>query len=54
MKNTGIRIGMEQGIEQGVGRRNIEIAKKMLDENESIEKIINYTSLSREEIDSLK
>jgi predicted transposase/invertase (TIGR01784 family) len=58
MKNTGIRIGMEQGIEQGIEQgetnKQIEIAKKMLDENESIEKIINYTSLSKEEIDALK
>jgi predicted transposase/invertase (TIGR01784 family) len=61
MKNTGIRIGMEQGREQGreegreqgIDQRNIEIAKKMLEENEHIDKIILYTSLSKEEIEKL-
>jgi predicted transposase/invertase (TIGR01784 family) len=53
MKNTGIRIGMEKGIEQGIEQRNIDIAKKMINENEPIEKIMNYTSLSKEELENL-
>jgi predicted transposase/invertase (TIGR01784 family) len=50
MKNTGIRIGMEKG----EVNKQIEIAKKMINENEPIEKIMNYTSLSKEEIEKLK
>jgi predicted transposase/invertase (TIGR01784 family) len=53
MKNTGIRIGMERGVEKGITNEKIEIAKKMMDKNMSIEDIIELTSLSKEEIEKL-
>ena len=46
----GIELGIEQGIEQG----RFEIAKNMLDEGISIEMIIKYTELSREDILSIE
>lgn len=41
------------GKEKGAEERNIEIAKKMINENESIDKIIKYTGLTEEEIDEI-
>lgn len=45
--------GIEEGIEIGGARRNIELAKQMLSDNETIEKIIRYTKLSKEDIEKL-
>jgi predicted transposase/invertase (TIGR01784 family) len=53
-EQKGIKEGLERGIEQGIEQNKLEIAKKMLEENENIEKIMLYTSLSKEQIDSLK
>ena len=39
--------------EEGKEERNIEIAREMKKENESIEKIIKYTNLTKEEIEKL-
>ena len=44
----------ESGYNEGKNERNIEIAKTMILNNESIEKIITYTGLSKEEIEKLK
>ena len=49
----GVEHGMEQGIKEGSKQNSIEIAKKMLAENEQIEKIMNYTNLTEEEIKNL-
>jgi predicted transposase/invertase (TIGR01784 family) len=49
MKDTGIRIGMEEGVKQ----RNVEIAKNLLSLNMKIEDISKATGLSIEEIDKL-
>jgi predicted transposase/invertase (TIGR01784 family) len=49
MKDTGIRIGMEKGIEQ----RNVEIAKNLLSLNLKIEDISKATGLKEEEIEKL-
>ena len=46
--------GIEQGIEQGKAERNIEIAKKLLAKNSSIEEIMELTELSEKEIMQLK
>ncbi|CAK6516512.1 Rpn family recombination-promoting nuclease/putative transposase [Rickettsia helvetica] len=43
-----------EDIEIGKTRKNIEIAKEMLADNEPIEKIIKYAKLSKEEIEKLK
>ena len=45
--------GKAEGIKIGATRRNTEIAKEMLADNEPIEKIIKYTKLSKEEIGKL-
>lgn len=50
----GIEKGIEQGIEKGIENRNIEIAKMMLQDHESIEKIMLYTSLTEEEIKAIR
>ena len=46
MLNTGIRQGKEAGSKQ----EQIKIAKNMLEENVSLDKIVKYTGLSIEEI----
>ena len=38
------------GKEDGANEKSLEIAKKMLNENEPIDKIVNFTGLSKEEI----
>ena len=45
--------GYEKGKKEGKKEEKIEIAKEMLKENESIEKIIKYTGLTKEEIKKL-
>lgn len=55
-RKEGERI-IEETINREKGKilsgRNIEIAKKMKSENESIEKIMKYSGLSKEEIDQI-
>ncbi|NBC05870.1 MAG: Rpn family recombination-promoting nuclease/putative transposase [Bacteroidetes bacterium] len=51
--DTSREEGFEEGIEEGLEKRSVEIAKEMKEENESIEKIMRYTGLSREEIEKL-
>ena len=46
--------GEARGIEIGEAKRNIEIAKEMLLEGESIEKITKFTKLTKEEIEKLQ
>ncbi len=43
----------EEGISIGVEQRNLELAKQMLLEHESLDKIEKYTSLSKEVIQNL-
>ena len=48
------RQGIEEaGFDKGVKASKIEFAKKMKEDNESIEKIIKYTGLTKEEIEKL-
>ncbi|MBQ3306678.1 MAG: PD-(D/E)XK nuclease family transposase [Bacilli bacterium] len=49
----GIKQGIEQGIEQGKQESALLIAKKLIQENMSIEKIKEITNLSEEEIQSI-
>jgi DNA repair protein RadC len=57
----GIKIGEERGLKRGekIGRekerreRNIELVRMMKEDGDPIEKIMKYTSLSREEIEKL-
>lgn len=46
--------GIEEGIEKGVEKNNIEIAKKMLEENIDIDFISRMTGLTKEKIKELK
>jgi len=43
----------EKGLTQGISQEKIEIAKKMLEEKESISKIVKYTGLSETDIKKL-
>lgn len=49
----GFEEGIGKGLEQGAEKRNLDIAKQMKAENESLAKIIKYTGLSKEEIENL-
>ena len=44
---------LKHGIEQGSTQKQIEVAKKMLEKNMSIEDIIEITNLTKEEIETL-
>ncbi len=50
----GIKEGKKEGIREGSKQSTIEIAKKMLHNNENIETIMKYTGLSKNEIEALK
>jgi predicted transposase YdaD len=45
---------MAEGMEKGITAKAIAIAKTMLKDGESIEKIIKWTGLKREEIEKLR
>ena len=49
-----IAYAKKQGIETGEKNKQLEIAKKLLNNNVSIEVIINSTGLSIEELENLK
>ena len=46
--------GLKEGIEQGIEQNNLEVAKKMLEENIKVETISKITGLTKEEIAKLK
>ena len=50
----GIEKGIKQGIVEGERQEKQSIARIMLKAGEDIEKIMLYTSLTKEEIESLK
>lgn len=52
-KEEGFEEGMAQGMAQGAEQRTLELAKKMREGREPIEKIMAYTGLSREIIEAL-
>jgi predicted transposase/invertase (TIGR01784 family) len=47
------RDGMKQGMKQGEHNKQLDIAKKMLIKNVDIQDIIEFTGLSKEEINNL-
>ena len=51
--DRGLEEGREEGIQIGVENRNIEIAKNLLSLNLEIERIMQATGLTREEIERL-
>ena len=52
--NTELEEAKEQGIEQGIEQRNIEIAKNLIKENINIELISKTTGLSIEEVKKIQ
>ena len=46
--------GMKKAKEEGAEERNIEIARTMKRDGEPIEKIVRYTGLTKESIESLE
>ena len=53
-KKEGLKEGEKKGVEKGIKEGKIEMAKKMREEGEPVEKITKYTGLSIEEIERLK
>ena len=53
IEQKGIEKGMKKGIEKGDLNRAIKVAKKMIDDNFSIEMIEHYTNLSVDKIKQL-
>ena len=51
---TGIEKGIEKGKAIGKKEEKINVTKKLLDMNISIEKIVEITEMSKEEIEKLK
>lgn len=49
----GMKQGIEQGIERGEKKKQLEIARRMLEKGKNIEEIIEITELSKEEIDEI-
>ena len=47
------KIKYAEGMEKGMEKRNIEIARSMLGNGESIDKIMLYTGLSKEDIENM-
>ena len=54
LMNTEKELGKQEGIIEGEKNKAVEIAKKLLQENISIEKVSEITSLSIEEIQQIK
>ena len=58
LKNEAIKEGrlegIKEGIKEGIEKNTLETAKKMLDDNLSIDMVSKYTGLTKEEINSLK
>ena len=46
--------GREEGMEKGKEEKSIEVARNMLKDGESIDKIIRYTGLTKEDVEKLK
>lgn len=50
----GLEKGIVQGIEKGQQQKTKEIVKRMLDKNTKIEDIIEFTGLTKEEVEEIK
>ncbi len=53
-KAEGIAEGKVEGIAEGVVKGKLTIARMMLESGEAVEKIIQYTGLSKKDIEKLK
>ncbi|WP_342267814.1 hypothetical protein [Candidatus Tisiphia endosymbiont of Empis tessellata] len=54
MQEDAEELALAENFNEGQEKKAIEIAKKMLADNEPIEKIVKYTKLSIEEIEKLE
>ena len=52
-REEGLQEGLQKGLQKGIEQRSIEIAKEMKANQESVEKIMQYTGLSRQQIEEL-
>ena len=52
--NEGMEKGLEKGKREGIKENKEEIALRMLKDNMSLEDIIKYTSLTKEEIENIQ
>ncbi len=52
-KKNGLKEGKKIGMEKGLKKGKIQMAKTMKKKGEPIEKILEYTGLSKEEIEKL-
>ena len=53
-KEKGLAEGRDEGLAEGEAKKSLEIAKKMLEANSSIDFICQMTGLSEEEVLKLK
>lgn len=53
LQNSMYDYGLKEGFEEGLNKRNVEIAKRMKENGEILEKISKYTGLSTKEIEKL-
>jgi predicted transposase/invertase (TIGR01784 family) len=51
--DTSREEGVLEGIEKGIEKKTLEFAKKMKEKKEPVEKIMEYTDLTREDIEKL-
>ena len=52
-RDEGLALGKEEGKKEGKRKNQIEMAKKMLEKNKPIEEIIEFTELTKEEIENI-
>ena len=52
--DSGLQQGLRQGLQQGLNIARQEMAKKMLLDNESVDKIVKYTELSEADVLAIK
>ena len=52
--DEGLRKGMDEGLRKGAHDAMIIFARRLLAQNHSVEEIMDYTELSREEIEKLR
>ena len=50
----GIKQGIEQGIKQGIRKEKLKVAKELLKTGMAVEKIVEITELSKEEVEKIK
>ena len=49
----GLEKGMEKGMEKGIAEGRLAIARNMIEDRETVDKIMKYTGLSLEEIENI-